>query len=239
MPHSERSERTHMNTNVNEKLNSKKGMLHWQMVTVFLMIYDAVAVTTAYFLALLLRFDFRFSMIPAVYFRPWFYFAPIYAFACIAVFAYLKLYRSIWRFASYTELSRTIVASVITTIIQVVGVTIVLNRYVAATGHLSMVDRMPISYYIIGALLQFILITAVRFSYRFVLLLRSTKKKENIKRCAFVGAGAAGRALAADLRKTKAVEEQAICFFDDNKNKWGREIDGIPVVGAKCILGTT
>ena len=62
-----------------------KGLLHWQGVTMFLVLYDIAAVTVAFFFALLLRFDFRFSMIPAVYFEPWIKFAPIYAIICILI----------------------------------------------------------------------------------------------------------------------------------------------------------
>ena len=70
----------------------------------YLIAYDVVAVTMAYFLALLIRFDFAFSRIPTVYFQPWAYFAPVYAVACILIFWRLRLYNSIWRFASFKEL---------------------------------------------------------------------------------------------------------------------------------------
>ena len=40
-----------------------------------------------------------------------------------------------------------------------------------------LLGRMPISYYIIGAVIQFCLITFVRFAYRFVTLERNIHKK--------------------------------------------------------------
>ena len=39
-----------------------KGQLHRQLLTVLLMIYDAAAVSGAFFAALWVRFDFRFSL---------------------------------------------------------------------------------------------------------------------------------------------------------------------------------
>ena len=48
-----------------------------------------------------------------------------------------------------------------------------------------------------------------------------------------------------DIRRTTSVDkrsdmdERVVCIIDDNHNKWGRDVDGVPVVGAKCILGTT
>ncbi|MBR0456985.1 MAG: polysaccharide biosynthesis protein [Firmicutes bacterium] len=201
------------------------------MVSFYLVAYDVVAVTLSYFLALLIRFDFQFSRIPTVYFQPWAYFAPVYAAIAIVVFWRLRLYNSIWRFASFKELERVTLATVITTIIHIVGVTIVLNVIVHDSGYT--LGRMPISYYVMGAMIQFMLTTGVRFSYRYILLLRSSKQKENLNRIALVGAGAAGRELLADLRRSPQIEEQVVCFIDDNKNKWGRDIDGIPVVGGR------
>lgn len=190
------------------------------------MCYDALAVTAAYFGALLLRFDFRFSMIPTLYYNAWLHFAPIYAAICVVVFWYMKLYRSIWRFASYTELKHTIQATVVTGLIHAVGITLIFNR-------------MPISYYIIGAIGQFFLITAIRFSYRFILLLRANVESKSASRVMLVGAGSAGQILQRDIQRTQSMHEQVVCFIDDNKNKWGREVDGTPVVGGRKKIKET
>ena len=214
------------------KLNNlMKKVQHWQMVSFYLIAYDVIAVTLSYFLALLIRFDFQFSRIPTVYFQPWAYFAPVYAVIAIIVFWRLRLYNSIWRFASFKELERVTLATIVTTIIHVVGVTIMLNVIAHDSGYT--ISRMPISYYVMGAMIQFMLTTGVRFSYRYILLLRSSRQKEYLNRIALVGAGAAGREILADLRRSPQIEEQVVCFIDDNKNKWGRDIDGVPVVGGR------
>ena len=204
---------------------------HWQLVTVYLAVYDAVAVTLSYFLALLVRFDFHFSMIPIVYLQPWMYFSPVYAALCIIVFWRLRLYKSIWRFASFKELERITIATAVTTIIHIIGSTAALHFIAKDT--LYTVGRMPISYYVMGALLQFFFITGIRFSYRFILLLRSAKKKETANRVLLIGGGSSGRILLADVRKTPSINEEIVAIIDDNKNKWGRDIDGIPVVGGR------
>lgn len=190
------------------------------MIALFLMAYDAVAVTASYFVALMLRFDFKYSFIPVAYLEPWLKFSPFYALICIVVFWFLKLYKSIWRFASYTELERVTEATVITTILHAVLITLIFRR-------------MPLSYYLIGAILQFVLITAVRFMYRFILLLRSSRTNDELDHIMIVGAGAAGQTLMRDIRRTRALQEHIACIVDDNKNKWGREIDGVPVVGGR------
>ena len=78
-------------------------------------------------------------------------FAPIYTAFCVVVFFVFKLYNSLWRFASIGELSRIFLASIVTTIFQTVGITLLFMR-------------MPVAYYIVGAGTQFVLITAVRFA---------------------------------------------------------------------------
>ena len=214
----------------NKKKNSRTLHLeHWQIVSIYLVIYDFIAVTAAYFLALLIRFDFSFSLIPAYYYDPWLYFSPIYAIICVVVFWMLKLYKSIWRFASFTELSRITQATFVTTIIHIIGVTTILRA-------MYRVPRMPFSYYIMGAVFQYGLIVLVRFSYRFILLLRAKRDNREESRVMIVGAGAAGQVLLNDLRRTKGVEEQVVCFIDDNKNKWNREIDGVVVKGGRSDI---
>ena len=216
----------------NKRNNNRKPVIeHWMKVTIYLIIYDAVAVTLSYFLALMLRFDFRFSLIPPVYLIPWMYWAPFYAVICILVFWRLRLYRSIWRFASFTELERITLASILTTALHIIGVTAFLKVLVKET--LYSINRMPISYYVIGAMIQFVLIVAVRFSYRFVLLLRSSRTEKTADSVMLIGAGSAGQMIIRDLNRTGSVKEKIVCIIDDNSNKWGREVDGIKVYGGR------
>ena len=43
---------------------------HWQVIALYLMVYDILAVNISYFLALWIRFDCRFNQIPQDYFIP-------------------------------------------------------------------------------------------------------------------------------------------------------------------------
>ena len=101
---------------------------HWMVIAFCLMLYDAVAVNLSYFLALWLRFDTRFSAIPPEYMNPFRGFAPYYTVICIVILWRLRLYKSIWRFASYNELLRCILASGFTSLVQIAGITIFFKR---------------------------------------------------------------------------------------------------------------
>ena len=202
-------------------MNKKpKRLQHWSIIAICLVCYDMVAVSVSYFAALMLRFDMRFSMIPLHYFEPWLKFAPFYAVYCVIIFWAFRLYKSIWRFASITELERIIVATIITTVAHAFIITLVMQR-------------MPISYYMMGAMLQFILIVGIRFAYRFVLLLRASRRKDARNRVLLVGAGSAGQMILRDIKRTGGVKEKVVCIIDDNPNKWNRDVEGVPVVGGR------
>lgn len=203
---------------------SMKKLEHWKVIAIYLIIYDMIAVNFSYFMALLVRFDFRYSSIPTDYFDAWRSFAPIYTIIILAVFGCMHLYNSVWRFASFHELIKITVATVITGVLHIVGITIFWGR-------------MPASYYLIGIMLQFFLTVGVRFSYRFVLLERNRREKsereERSKNVMIIGAGEAGRTIVRELQNAKETNSRVRCLIDDNPNKWGRYMEGVPVVGGR------
>ena len=202
---------------MSEKLRrTKKKMEHWKVVTFLLIAYDFLAVILSYFAALWLRFDCELP-----YLQVYYHTILIYAVFCIIVFWCFRLYKSIWRFASYSELLRMICATAVTSIVYTISVT-------------GFILRMPVSYYLSGLLIQFTLTLGVRFSYRFILLLRAKKDDAGIeKRVMLIGAGNAGQMILRDIRNTKEIDEKVYCFIDDDENKWDRYIDDVPVFGGR------
>ncbi len=200
----------------------KKKIDHWKVIALYLVIYDIFVVNVSYLLALWLRFDTKFSLIPKLYLFSFLKFAPFYTILCLIIFWRLRLYNSIWRFASYDELLRCILASVITSLIQIIGIT-------------AFIQRMPITYYFIGTVLQFGFIVGIRFSYRFVLLLRGRNLKSDVPgvNCMLIGAGNAGQMILREIRNSQEIHEKVCCIIDDNPNKWNRFVEGIPVVGGR------
>ena len=195
---------------------------HWHMIAVLLIAYDVIAINMAYFLALWFRFDCIFSKIPQNYYDSYLKFAPIYSIFCVVIFWILRLYQSVWRFASYSEMIRIIIATIVTSIIHIVGIT-------------ALFGRMPVSYYFVGMGIQFLFVLGIRFSYRFILLERSRKKGEETyaSRVMLIGAGAAGQMILRDSMKAKETNVKICCIIDDNSNKWNRYIEGVPVVGGR------
>ena len=200
----------------------KLKLAHWHKVSVLLILYDMVAVTLAFFLGLWFRFDCTYSEIPYEYMGSFIRFAPIYAVTCIPVFVCVRMYNSIWRYASFTELIRVITATAITGVMHSVGITLLFKR-------------MPVSYYIIGTGIQFLLLLGVRFSYRFILLERNKVYRgvSQRSRVMLVGAGNAGQMILQDVSRLTKDNLEICCIIDDNPNKWGRYLCGVPIVGGR------
>ena len=192
----------------------------WQLIAVLMMIYDIIAVNIAYASSLWLRFELHFSEIPDWYWQTWESFTPIYTAFCIIIFWLLRMYRSIWKFASVLELVRVVLSSIITGVFHIAAITMLYGR-------------MPLTYYVFGTILQFFLVLTVRFAYRFVYLFRKMMKDDGGDRIMLIGAGTAGQMILRDLNNAKEVNGRVVCIIDDDPNKQKRFVDGVPVVGSR------
>ena len=191
-------------------------------ISFLLLIYDIAAINLSYFFALWLRFDCKFTEIPEKYLDPAMKIVPIYTVIMLAALAFMRLYRSVWRYASIPELIRVFGASVIGAVTQIAGTLIFLQR-------------MPISYYVIGWILMFAALAVSRFGYRAVRMVYREKKKKNHKgkNVMIIGAGEAGKELLDELLRSNRLNVQPKCFIDDDTNKNGKYINDVPIVGGR------
>ena len=181
----------------------------------WIVLLDIIAVNAAYFLALIIRFYVNFEFRPTVkyYLTDWLHFAPFYTVLAIIVFALFKLDGGMWRYAGINDMNRIIGASLVTALIQVLGT-------------VFFVRRMPITYYIIGAILQFLFISLIRFGYR--ILLVEKKKMAGRKTPAVpslvIGAGETARKAVHHLEDTPF---RATVIVDEKTA--GKTLDGINI----------
>ena len=204
------------------------GLEHWKLIALYLLIYDIVTINLSYFIGLWLRFDLQYSKIPSEYLMAFIKFAPFYTAFSIIVFYMMHMYNSLWRFASFNELTSIMMATVVTGTAHVVGITL-------------FVRRMPIAYYVFGICAQFIFTTGIRFGYRFVNLERAkrekTEKSAHVKHhVMLIGAGAAGMTVLRELHNSRELTSRACCVIDDKPNKWNRFIEGTPIVGGRDTI---
>ena len=56
------------------------------------------------------------------------------------------------------------------------------------------------------------------------------------KNAMIIGAGAAGQAVLRELKISNNAQFIPCCVIDDDPNKWGRTIDGVPIVGGRDVI---
>lgn len=204
---------------------TRGSLQHWQLVALFLGFYDAITAVFSYFTAVYIRFDLHLNLVLQEFGANLLQFLLIYVPAVLVINSLMKLYNSIWRFASYVELERIFKATLLS------ALTAVLISFAFGI-------RLPVSAYLMGTVLQMFFACAIRFSYRFVLLMRKIRDdRQTAKRkTMIIGAGSAGQMLERDARKSADSNFEVCCFIDDNPNKHHRTIDQIPVVGGRDMI---
>ena len=194
----------------------------WVHRAILIMFVDALRVMISYFLALLLRFDFIFSRIPVNYLEGYLWSMPYWILSTIVIFYICRLYHSIWRLASVAELRMIITAYLVIMVVDVAGM-------------LFMHLRMPRSYYFMGYVLCFCMTAGTRFSYRLLRSYTNRKRQDEGKdeqdRIMIIGGGEAGQILIKELINSSRFHTKVCCVIDDNPNKRGRVLEGIPIVG--------
>jgi FlaA1/EpsC-like NDP-sugar epimerase len=184
------------------------------------MALDVVLIAASYFMALLLRFDFAWTQIPADYIAGYQMLMPGTLLMVIGLLWIFRLYHSVWSFASFSELTRLMLAW------AVVEIALPLSALIAGI-------RMPISYWLIGSFLGFAATTTVRFSYRIARRLKHLMRHRAAKRVLIYGAGESGRALIREIAISPALELEVVAALDDNPAKQGKYIEGVHIVGGR------
>ncbi len=130
----------------------------------------------------------------------------------------LGLYRSTWRYAGVFECMATGLAAVCVLAVGLMG---------------CIVRSLTVRFAFCYAILFFCLTMVTRFFARFVRQLRSEHSLShgNGKRVIIVGAGDAGRMLLREIRNSAYMDYYPVCFLDDDRNKIGLAIDGVPIYG--------
>lgn len=188
------------------------------------MIMDVMAMLISSFGALFVRFELSFAAIPREYMDKYERVLP-YVIVLTLVFFYLwKLYKSVWRYASATELVNIAFATFCAAIAQII-ICFILNQ------------RMPRSYYILYWFFLFAITCMIRFSYRILRMINSkrteiigSKKWINVM---LIGAGAAGNAIIKEIESSQYINLKVKCIIDDQPGCHGKLLRGIPIVGGR------
>lgn len=187
-----------------------------------LLLADILAVYLSSFGALVIRYEMSIFEIRPVFIESAYRYLAVGICSTVFVFYLLRLYTSLWKYASVQELCSVVFAVVLSGCLQFVGM------------HL-MSMQMPRSYYVLYILLLLVFEICIRFGYRFFRFFRNGygSAKEGTANVMVIGAGDAGAAILKEMRLSKYVTKQVRCFIDDSPAKQGKYIQGCPVVGGR------
>ena len=202
--------------------------LQWVRRALLLFLGDVVIIIMASVGALIARFDFSYSSIDAVYLDSMYHYLPIHIFTTVVIFYFCRMYHSLWKFISIHELGYIILANTISFFMQIIGYC--LFQY-----------PIPKSYFFAQIMLQTAMVIGIRFSYRFCRYLKEAREQcfgcgEPQQRVMIIGAGDAGHVIIKEILDSRFLTMKVCCVIDDDCNKTGRYINGIPIVGDRFSI---
>ncbi len=188
---------------------------------IVLMAVDIGMVCLASFLGLFIRFDMNIGRIPAEYARAVFTYLPFYVAATILVFFLLRMYATMWSVAGIREAGHIVGACGLASLIQMAGM-------------LMLEMKVPRSYFV----LSFMALSAeeglVRLSYRILTTIHLPGKQlKDGRRVLIAGAGTSGAVILKEMQTSPYAEGYVVCFVDDDKNKVGKILNGVPIAGKR------
>lgn len=195
------------------------------LLPMFLASLDIISVILAAFISIYLRFDS--NKIPANYLSLLISYMPLAVAIYLISFYLFKLYGRIWRYASATELIAIVMANITASTAWYF-----ISLYIGAV--------LPRSLYVFTGLLLIFFIGGSRLSLRFYSYVMNKPKYRQIQRkknkVLIIGAGDAGAMLLREIERYHIANRQVVGFIDDDKNKTGKILLGVKVLGTRNEL---
>lgn len=195
------------------------------LLPMFLASLDIISVILAAFISIYLRFDS--NKIPANYLSLLISYMPLTVVIYLISFYLFKLYGRIWRYASATELIAIVMANIAASTAWYF-----ISLYIGAA--------LPRSLYVFTGLLLIFFVGGSRLSLRFYSYVMNKPKYRQIQRkknkVLIIGAGDAGAMLLREIERYHIANRQVVGFIDDDKNKTGKILLGVKVLGTRNEL---
>ncbi|MBQ8138909.1 MAG: polysaccharide biosynthesis protein [Lachnospiraceae bacterium] len=213
-----------------KKINEKKAILYVGndkkriFRTILFIIADIFSVLVATVGALWVRFDFSFQGIDRQYLATALKMLPFNIVSVIAIYWIFRLYISVWRYASASELLEVALAVISNSALQIIV-------------FLLFKVKVPRSYYLFYIAILGVLTLFTRFSYRLIRVIKNKGKvfkgRGTYTNVMIVGAGAACNSIMKELETSQMLEKQVKCLIDDNPGCQGKMMRGVPIVGGR------
>ena len=207
-----------------EHIDIKDGNMKKTIRRAYLLLADIALIFLSYYFAFMLRFEGNIDLAHYRTFTKYFF---VIVLIKVIVFSAFRLYRSLWEYASIEELINIVLA-------------VILSNALVVTFYVMIGEsHLPRSIYIIAGMIDLMFIGGNRFAYRALRRVVNRdyiirKKVEN--RVMVVGAGDAGVIIIKELNNHTELNSKAVCFIDDNTDKIGERVNGVPIVGNRYTI---
>ena len=208
----------------------QKGKLIQEVQKLGLVTGDILIIYVVSVLSLLVRFDLNYTSIPG-YYLDWMYgYLPAHIVCTLIIFYFCKMYKSLWRYASINEMTHIVAGAFLSTALQWIVMW-------------SMKCRMPISFHLMTLVFLICFTTTERFAYRILLEMKhryiNVPQQGSGANIMIIGAGDAGRVMLREITASQYIQGKVVCFIDDDMEKIGKRLNGVPIVGGReCIIET-
>ncbi len=153
---------------------------------------------------------------------------PFFILIKMSCFFYYDLYKGMWRYTSLPDLYNVIKAATAASLIML-AVLLLGQRFVGMSRSVFVLDWLYTILFVGGVRISIRII----YGARWVRLPGSLNRKSSnvVKRVVLLGAGEAGEKLIRDVRSRPTADMVIVALFDDDPDKQGRLLHGLPVVG--------
>jgi len=189
---------------------------------------DAALVTAAYILAYILRFE---GSIPQYQVSNLQKTLPFLIPIKLIVFYFFQMYKGMWRYTSILDIRNVFLASTASSIILLMT-TIYVYQFLGFSRSIFIIDWGLTIFFVGGIRIGIRLALTNHASSLWTISPYRKSWDSSAKRLLIIGAGGAGEKVLRELLDNPGVHLNPVGFLDDAREKLGKSIHGVPVVGS-------
>ena len=201
----------------------------------FLIVFlaDVILLAAAFIGAHLIRFEFS---IPMYFVQSLKQMLPWVLLTKLSCFYFFGLYRGMWRYTSIVDLLNVIKSTIVSTLL-ILAFILFKSGFIGYSRSAFLIDFLLTILFIAGFRISVRLFfdryskeTPTPTDFLSIFKLLSNRKKDN-KNLIIIGAGNCGEKIFREIHNNSELKYNIVGFLDDSRNKIGRTIHGIPVLG--------
>ncbi len=197
---------------------------------IIMIIIDIISIQISFYFAFYLRFEKNLFVDPAMSHYLEMYISVILTVTILKIFSlyFLKIYSSLWKYASFDDLIQLLFATTLGTVLFISYSTVMQVSF-------------PRSIYVLTFICDSMLFSSYRISRKFYSTIKdrrfpTSNDSQDYTNVLIIGAGLGGSTVIRELKTNKSLKCRPVAIIDDDINKVGKNINGVPVLGTKLSI---